>query len=240
MQVSLIAYALFESNADPALGVKRFIPSEFGSPHTYRTPGKPGSWLHPMWDEKELFNEQLQLHPAVDAGKITYTVIGSGDFYDQAREEIWCPWMQDKDTYILTIVGDPDALVDWSNLADNGQYVAAVLAAADRTANKILNFVSWTGSQAAFGDVLRKYAPGRKVQTRNISLDDARRFVADPDSIPKDIKDAPTAIQIDFWFTVRTIQGEGLGRRPRAQIHNAIFPEVKPTTFEDYIKSRYA
>jgi hypothetical protein len=218
-----------------APGVKRFIPSEFGFHHTFRTPEEPGACIHPMWNE-EAFKEKMQLHPAVESGKITYTLIGAGDFHEQAREEFWRPWMQDRPSYTLPIVDDPDVPVDWSCIADNGRYVAAVLAAPDRTANRFPNFPSWTAPQAAFADVLRAHAPGRSVEIRHFSLDEARRCVKNPESAPKEVQDSP--FPADFWFNVKMIQGEGRGRRPRTEAHNNMFPEVKPTTFEDFLKQR--
>jgi hypothetical protein len=35
---------------------------------------------------------------------------------------------------------------------------------------------------------------------------------------------------------VRSIQGEGRGRHPRADTHNDMFPEVKVTTFPEFLK----
>jgi hypothetical protein len=220
------------------IGVQRFIPSEFGSHQIFRAPDEPGARLHPLWDDKVQFTEYLQLHPAVEAGNITYTLVGAGDFFDQAREPFWCPWMQDQPTYTVHIVGDGAAPVEWSTIADNGRYVAAVLAAPERTTNKSLNFPSWTAPQEAFAELLRKYMPNRRVDVQHISLDEARSYVKNPDNAPKELRESVTAIPVDFWFVVRTIQGEGRGRRPLTDVHNDMFPEVEPTTFEDFLKQR--
>ena len=81
--------------------MKQFISSEFGFHLSYQVPGGPGAlsirYVYDtllasdfsmmgrvqIWDVKENFNEHLQLHTAVDAGSITYTLGGAGNFFDQ-------------------------------------------------------------------------------------------------------------------------------------------------------------
>lgn len=66
--------------------VKRFYPSEYGMHNIYRKPGDPMGYIHAMWDTKSRANENAVLHPAIMSGKMSYTVIGCGDFYNQDRE----------------------------------------------------------------------------------------------------------------------------------------------------------
>ena len=72
-----------------------------------------------MWLTRRRLNEQVLLHPAVLEGKMSYTVIGCGDFYDQDRETTWCPWTQeDVDKYVIHGIGDFDAKADYTLIGD--------------------------------------------------------------------------------------------------------------------------
>jgi hypothetical protein len=118
----------------------------------------------------------------------------------QTRETFWCPWMHDQQSYSLPAIGDATQPADWSSITDNGRFVAAVLAHPEETANKQLNFVSWTASQTAFAEALRAHYPDREVTERKISEEDAHRFVKDPDAAPKELKES-TSFPVDFWYT---------------------------------------
>ncbi|KAH9839155.1 uncharacterized protein C8Q71DRAFT_855794 [Rhodofomes roseus] len=221
-------------------GVKRFYPSEYGHHQHYRAPGDPGARILPLWNEKECFIEHLKLHPDVLAGKIEYTLIGAGDIWDQPSEPFWCPWDQDLDTYDFPVVGDGDALADWSSRKDVARYVVATLAKPAISANAVLNFPSETISQNAMVELLRKYAgaKGRTVTVRYFSADDAHRFAADASAAPPEIAKS-TNIPVDFYFVVKYLQGSGTFRRTPWECHWDLFPEVKRTTFEDYLKERF-
>ncbi|PYH48511.1 uncharacterized protein BP01DRAFT_353672 [Aspergillus saccharolyticus JOP 1030-1] len=75
-------------------GVKRFYPSDYGMHHAYSPPGKEDQmgYLHPTWNLKFTANEQCLHHPAILSGKMTNTLIGCGDFYNQPRETTWWSW----------------------------------------------------------------------------------------------------------------------------------------------------
>jgi len=201
-----------------AAGVRRFYPSEYGFHHAYRAPGDPGARIMPLWDEKERFALHLKLHPAVEAGKIEYTFIGAGDLYDQKPEPFWCPWAQDRDSYEVPVVGDGDALADWSCTRDVAKYVVATLSKPALSANVYLNFPSETISQNTMVQLLRRYAKGRQVTVRYFSEHDAHRFVAKPQEAPEVIG-TQSNIPVDFYFVVKSIQGSGLFRRSRWECH---------------------
>ncbi|PCH39995.1 NAD(P)-binding protein [Wolfiporia cocos MD-104 SS10] len=214
-------------------GVKRFYPSEYGFHHAYRAPGDPGARIAPLWDEKERFAIHLKLHPAVETGKIEYI-----HSLEPKPEPFWCPWAQDCETYQVPIVGDGDTVADWSCTNDIARYVVATLSKPHLSANVYLNFPSETISQNAMVELFRKYAKGRKVDVRSFSLDDAHRSVANPDAAPKEIGEQ-SAIPVNFYFIVKSIQGSGTFRRPRWECHWNLFPEVRRSTFEDYVKERF-
>ncbi|GBE83129.1 predicted protein [Sparassis crispa] len=218
-------------------GVRRFYPSEFGFHQAYRAPGDPGARIMPLWDEKERFALHLKLHPAVESGQITFTFIGVGDLYDQIPETFWCPWAQDQDTYEVPVIGDGAALADWSHTRDVARYVVATLSQPACSANATLNFPSEALSQDALVALLRAYSR-REVRVRYFSHDEAHRFAAHPAEAPPQIAQSSN-IPVDFYFVVKSIQGSGTFRRSRWECHWDLFPEVRRTTFEDYMKERF-
>ncbi|BGP45174.1 hypothetical protein JCM10450v2_000991 [Rhodotorula kratochvilovae] len=229
-------YALLDAAAEA--GVKRFVPSEFGHHHLYRAPGDDGARLHPMWDVKERFNEHLQLHPTMLSGKMSFTIVGCGDFYDQPRETYWCSYAQDPlpGKYRLPCIGDKDAKADFTKITDLAQYIAALLARPSTSHNAHLSFVSDTLSQSEMASLLQSTS-GRAVDVDYISEADAHRYIADPESAPEQCKGS--AFPVDFWM-IQAHAGQeptGLGtfRRHPAQVHNDLFPEVKVTRFSEWL-----
>lgn len=63
------------------VGVKRFVPSEYGMHHIYRKPNDPMGYVHPLWDLKARVNEQCVRHQAVKEGRMAYTMIGECSIY---------------------------------------------------------------------------------------------------------------------------------------------------------------
>ncbi|EMD40117.1 hypothetical protein CERSUDRAFT_81414 [Gelatoporia subvermispora B] len=229
-------YHIFNSAINA--GVRRFYPSEFGFHHPYSAPGDPGARILPLWFEKEQFTTHAKLHPAVEEGKIAYTFIGAGDLYNQPQEPFWCPWVQDRDLYQVPVVGNPDALVDWSNIDDIARYTVATLSKPELSINATLNFPSETMSQKTMVDLFARYAKGREVTVRHFSSNDAHHFAARPEEAPKEIAEN-SLIPVDFFFVVKCIQGSGTFRRSRWECHWDLFPEVQRTTFEEYLKERF-
>ncbi|TNY24161.1 hypothetical protein DMC30DRAFT_346165 [Rhodotorula diobovata] len=242
-------YALLDA-ADKA-GVKRFLPSEFGHHHLYRAPGDKGARLHPMWDDKERFKEHLQLHPAMMSGRMSFTFVGCGDFCsslslgltrhvirvadDQPRETYWCAYAQQPppERYVLPCVGDGDAEADFTKISDLAQYVAALLSRPSTSHNASLSFISDTLSQHRMADLLRS-ASGRPVDVDAFSEADAHGYIARPDEAPERCG-ASSGFPVEFWMMVKLAQGQGRFRRHPSQVHNALFPEVKPTPFADWL-----
>ncbi|KAH0071389.1 NAD(P)-binding protein, partial [Aureobasidium melanogenum] len=209
-------------------GVKRFIPSEYGMHHIYRKPNDPQGYIHPLWDAKNRLNERAILHPAIKDGRMSYTMIGCGDFYNQDREKVWCPWTQkDVDEYTLHVIGDPNAKADYTHIADFGHYVAACLSSPSVSENAHLNFPSDHISHSEIADLLQKHS-GKKVNLDIMGEDKMHEVVADPESAPKHLQNK-SSFPVDFWFLVKGMQGSGRFWRPRGMNHNHLFPEIKPT-----------
>ncbi|GAA5884496.1 hypothetical protein JCM6882_005275 [Rhodosporidiobolus microsporus] len=215
-------------------GVRRFLPSEYGSEHPWRKPGDSWTHTHPYFDVKARFKEYMYLHPAMMSGKITYTIVGTGDLYDQPTENYWIAWAQEKlpDRYVFPIVGDPNSQYELTKLTDLAQYVAALLARPSTSKDSHLNFVSDIVSQQDIADMLQS-ASGRPVEPDYVSEEQAHEYIANPDKIPERAKE--TRFDPVFWYIVRLQQGTNKFRRHPSLIHNDLYPEVKPTLFQEYL-----
>ncbi|KAL0563730.1 hypothetical protein V5O48_018332 [Marasmius crinis-equi] len=217
--------------------VQRYYPSEYGMHHIYRKSGDPQGYIHPMWDTKARHTEDAVLHHAVLSGKMSYTVIGCGDFYNQDREKIWCPWTQtDVDEYVLHIFGNPNAKADFTHLDDFAKYLVATLLEPEKSKNQYMNFTSDNISYNDIASLLEKYS-GKPVRKEIRSLYEVHEVLADPSRAAKGLEES--AFPVDFWYLVKGLQGEGRFRRPPGQSHNRLFPSIKPTTFEEYFRERF-
>jgi nucleoside-diphosphate-sugar epimerase len=219
-------------------GVKRFYPSEYGFHQIYRKPNDPMGYIHPAWNTKAEANERAILHPAIRSGAMSFTMIGCGDFYNQTREKVWCPWTQSPssvDKYVVHVIGDPDAEADYTHLADFANFLVATLLEPAKSENQSLNIVSDTISHTKIAQLLEKYT-GKKVELDVQGEEAMHRVWENPTSAPKEHTES--AFPVDFWYLVKGTQGKGLFVRPKSQIHNGMFPDVKITPFEGYFKER--
>lgn len=226
----------------------------------------PVSWLHQprcvlfadntqLWNQKDEYavllshvcralalmnfrlNEKAVLHPAVLSGKMSYTVIGCGDFYNQDREPVWCPWTRDDvSEYTIHVIGDPEMRADFTHLDDFAEYLVATLLEPEKSENQYLNFVSDTISHMEIADKLRKVT-GKTVKLECFPLEKMHEIATEPQKAPAELKQS--AFPPDFWFMVKGMQGQGRFRRPRGQIHNDVFPDVERTTFEKYFTQKF-
>lgn len=220
--------------------VKRFYPSEFGMHNIYRKPGDPWGYIHPAWNLKAEMNELALLHPAIRSGAMSYTMIGCGDFYNQDREKVWCPWTQSPQDvgshYTIHVIGDPDAEADYTHLDDFATFLVATLLEPAKSENQDLNVVSDTISHRKIGELLEKFS-GRKVELDVKGLEEMEKVIEDPGRAPKELTES--AFPVDFWHLVKGLQGMGRFVRPKSQIHNGRFAGVKETTFEGYFRQRF-
>lgn len=171
---------------------------------------------------------------------MSYTLIGCGDFYNQPREKLWCPWAQpDLDEYRLPIVGNPDARINFTHIDDFAAFLVQTLLHPQLSENKTLNFVSDTRSYTQIAELLERYSK-KKVVKHVMPLEVVHRVIADPANVPEELGYGPSsgksANPVDFWFLVRSVQGEGRFVRPPGEISNGLFPTVRVTKFEDYLR----
>lgn len=170
---------------------------------------------------------------------MSFTIIGCGDFYNQSREKVWCPWTQPPSSvskYTIHVIGNPDAEADYTHLDDFAAFLVATLLEPAKSHNAYLNFVSDTISHSQIARLLEKYT-GKQVELDVLGEEKLHEVWADPSKAPKEHTES--AFPVDFWYLVKGTQGRGEFVRPRSQIHNAMFEDVAVTPFEGYFKARF-
>ena len=169
---------------------------------------------------------------------MSYTIIGCGDFYNQDREPVWCPWTQKAvDSYTIHVIGDPDAAADFTHLADFAAYLVASLCKPEKSHNAHLNFISDTISHSQIAALLGTYSK-KPVHKQVLQESEMHEVIADPEAAPKELKGA-SALPVDFWFLVKGCQGQGRFRWPQGQRHDELFPDVEKTSFEEHFRQRF-
>jgi hypothetical protein len=182
--------------------------------------------------------ERILVHPAIRSGKMSFTVIGCGDFYNQDREKVWCPWTQPPNSvskYTLHVIGDPNVDADYTHLDDLGNFLVHTLLEPKKSHNATLNIVSDTISNAKIAELLEKYT-GKKVELDVMGEEKLHEVWEDPSKAPKE--HGESAFPVDFWYLVKGIQGTGLFVRPSSEIHTGLFEGFTVTPFENYFKDR--
>ncbi|RAK71434.1 NAD(P)-binding protein [Aspergillus fijiensis CBS 313.89] len=234
----IIAKQGLVQDAAAQAGVKRFYPSEFGMHQLLWLPGEP-AYIHPIWDVKiRCFKEAIQ-HPAIKSGSMSYTVIGCADSYDAAKEPLFCPWLETEtsftqDGYTIHCVGNPEAKMDYSTLHDTANFLVASLIHPELSENKCLGFRSDHISFREVADLLRKYS-GKPVRLQVTPVDQVKEILKNPSSAPVEWHRRST-FPIDFFLTLRCVQGQGVFWRPPGLLHNNLFPEVQPVTVAQYFE----
>ncbi|KAL2849393.1 hypothetical protein BJX68DRAFT_276093 [Aspergillus pseudodeflectus] len=221
-------------------GVKRFYPSEYGMHHVYRSPDESDQrgYLHSTWNLKSTANEECLHHSAIAEGKMTYTLIGCGDFYNQPREETWCPWEKpDLSEYTIHIVGNADAKVDFTHIDDLAAFLVETIAHPEISQNRTLNFVSDHISYNEIVELLSRYS-GKKVSKNIYPIDVMHKVWRDPEAVPEEVK-GKSVFPDDFWILVKGMQGSGRFWRPPGEVHNELFPNVRVRTFERYFQEMF-
>ena len=184
-------------------GVGRFYPSEYGFHQVYHKPGSDWGYIHPLWDFKSRIVNKALHHPAIADKRMSYTLIGCGDFYNQDREPVWCPWTQrepEGGEYVLHVIGSADEQADYTHMDDFARFVVATLLEPEKSRDAHLNFVSDTISQTEIARLLEKYS-SKKVRIEQYSDDDKHRIVENPESAADELKQS--AFPVDFWFLVK-------------------------------------
>ncbi|KAF1943871.1 hypothetical protein EJ02DRAFT_443008 [Clathrospora elynae] len=165
-------------------------------------------------------NERATIHPAIRSGKRSFTMVSCGDFYNQEREKIWCPWTQSPSSYTIHVIGDPDVEAEYAHLDDFANFLVATLLGPLRSENQYLNVYT-----------------GKKVGLDVQGVDALHEVWVNLKKAPKDYTER--SFSVDFWYLVKGTQGKGEFVRPKSQIHNALFPDVTITPFKGYLKQSF-
>lgn len=205
-----------------------------------------------MWNMKSNANESIVMHPTIFEGKMSYTLIGCGDYYNQDREPIWCPWTQSPnslpdDKYTLHVIGDADTTADFTHLDDFAEFLVATLCHPEKSRNRRLNVVSDSISHTEIVKLLEKHT-GKKVDVQKYSFQDQKKILDAPKSAPKDLRDqskeggeGQSSFPVDFWFLVKGLQGAGRFRWPAGERHEKEFgfDPSNMRSFDRYIREKH-
>lgn len=126
-------------DAAVAAGVKRFIPSEFGSVST-----NPKLESFPLYSSMATIRKHLETNAA--NGEFTWTVLACGAFLEFIFN---MPTLMDFQNHTATILDDGNNRVSSTSMPLVGKAIAAILKNFDATKNKILHTseVIWTQNQ---------------------------------------------------------------------------------------------
>ena len=142
-----------------AAGVKRFIPSEFGS----NISGNAKTAALPVFKGKGITQEYLKRK----AGEISYTLIVNGLFLDWGMQV----------GFSINLKGGPTRVFDGGDdkhsttlLSDIGKAVVGVLKHPEETKNRAVYVQSTAVSQNELIEIAQKAKPGVKVERRDASI----------------------------------------------------------------------
>ncbi|MGI4850325.1 MAG: NmrA family NAD(P)-binding protein, partial [Janthinobacterium lividum] len=90
--------------------------------------------------------------------------------------------------YVIHVIGDEDAKVDYSHIDDFARYLVATLCEPRKSENASLNFRSDHISHREIAALLERYS-GKKVRMVHISEEEMHKGVADPKTIPKELSE---------------------------------------------------
>ncbi|KAF3087041.1 hypothetical protein TWF569_001346 [Orbilia oligospora] len=148
-------------------GVTRFYPTEYGS-----IASSDGDIVQEFWDRVGFhgkYEVYLRLKELADAGKIEYTLITSGPFFDWGLQFGFVGLnLKEKKA---TIFGSGNQVVAVSNLSHIAKAVVWTLTHPEESKNKTIRFWSYKITQPSLLAVAEKIT-GTKWEVENIPVDD--------------------------------------------------------------------
>lgn len=182
--------------ASIAAGVKRFVPSEFGS-----DTGNPKSSKLPFYQTKIAVHQHLQEQAAVHP-EFTYTLIRNGVFLDWG---LALGFHLQFDSETPPFYDGGDRPFSTTTLATIGQAVVGVLRHFDETRNRVVFVHDAVVTQRKILSMAQKIAPDRKWNPVTVSTVDME--ANSRDSYAKGVFDLNSSL----GFLCRAIFGEGYG-----------------------------
>ncbi|KAL4792932.1 hypothetical protein BDV19DRAFT_400293 [Aspergillus venezuelensis] len=131
-------------------------------------------------------NRNALHHPAIKPGRMTYTLIGCGDFYNQDRESTWCPWTQ--------------VDIDFTHIDDLVSFVVKTVQNPVVAEYRSLNVVTDRISYDETADLLEGYS-GKKIEKGVYLVDAMERAWNNPRDVPDEVK-GKSAFPDDFPMLV--------------------------------------
>jgi hypothetical protein len=144
-------------------GVKRFIPSEFGSNTVH-----PKAAALPSYTDKVAVQKALQAK-AAQPGGMTYTIVLNGPFLDWG---LLVGFLLDVKNRHATLYDGGDRVFSATTLPTVGKAVAGVLSRPDETRNRPVYVQDTATTQRALYEYARKATPGEKWTEEVVRIDD--------------------------------------------------------------------
>lgn len=123
--------------------------------------------------------------------------------------------------------------MDYSSVHDVAAYLVAAMCSPDVSENRALGFRSDHISFRDVADLVRQYS-GKKVTLKVMEWDEAVRVVQGLAPAPAEMQSG-SRFPADFLVALHLTQGQGNFWRPPGQLHNHLFPQVRPLSFATYL-----
>lgn len=173
-------------DAAVAAGVKRFLPSEYGSDLDNELAAKLPVFA-PKVDVQKYLKEKAKTTP------LTYTIVYSGPFFDWGLEH---GFIFKTAEYKPTLFDGGNTVFSTSTLDTIAKAVIAILSKPEETKNRAVRFQSAAISQNKLLELAKEIAPQHNWQPEVVKVDDLTR-VAD-ERLAKGLLDAETFVPYLF------------------------------------------
>lgn len=180
-------------------GVKRFIPSDFGSNTVH-----PKAAALPVYADKVAVQKVLR-EKAAQPGGLTYTIVINGPFLDWGIMVGFLLGLKDRHARLYD---GGDRVFNTSTLATIGRAVVGVLSKPDETRNRPVYVHDTAMSARALYEMGKKATPGQKWTEEVVRIDD---LLAEGWVEAK--KEHPDHGKLIMFFASAAIWGEGYGAR---------------------------
>jgi hypothetical protein len=181
-------------DAAVAAGVKRFLPSEFGSDL-----GNPNTAVLPVFGYKVVTNEYVQEKAAAHS-KFTYTLIRNGPFLDWGINN---GFIFDWKNATPVIFGGGDQFFSATTLSSVGQAVVGVLTHPEETTNRAVYVEDIRISQNQLLKIAKQNTPGKVWSPIQVDLNDMKKDI--------DAKLAQGEISVLVKYIALAVFGDGFG-----------------------------
>ncbi|UNI18601.1 hypothetical protein JDV02_004858 [Purpureocillium takamizusanense] len=183
--------------ASIAAGVKRFIPSEFGSDC-----GNPNASQLPVYRSKIAIHEALREHARAHPDSFTYTLVRNGVFLDWAmRRNLIFDFASEKPAFY----DGGDRPFSATTLASVGRAVVGVLRHVDETRNRVIFVHDMVVTQRKILAVARAIAPHRRWDPVTVKTTDSEA------ASRKKYDNGEFDMMSSMGFLMRAVFGEGYG-----------------------------